>query len=75
MSSKDSKSIISALCWVRKGHANPVLKEYEPTEEEYNQHLKASKKLLKGQDISKKELKEAAKEIQQNMEDMDIEDD
>jgi hypothetical protein len=45
---KESKSIVSAVCWVRKGYAQPLLKEFEPTEEEFKEHLAVSKKLLKG---------------------------
>ena len=59
MSKKESRSIISAVCWVKKGYAAPVMKEYEPTEQEMRDHLKESKRLLKGGNIKDKEITEA----------------
>lgn len=72
--SKESNSIISALCWVKRGYAAPVLQEYEPTELEMLKHKKMQKKLGKGQDISQMEIGEAVKVVEKNMEEMDIDD-
>lgn len=42
-----SSTVISALCWVDRGYAKPILQEYEPTDEEILMHSKLSKKYLK----------------------------
>ena len=65
---------MSALCWVSRGYAKAELEEYEPNEEEIAEHQKMSKKLLKGKDIQKTDIGAAAKEMQDNMDNMDMSD-
>jgi hypothetical protein len=60
MDKNQSKSIISALCWVNRGYAASTLKEYEPTLEEIEKHKKVSLKYLKGKDLNEIDIKEAA---------------
>jgi hypothetical protein len=40
-------AIITSLCWVQRGYANTVMKEYEPTKEELEQYKKVSHTLSK----------------------------
>ena len=74
MEKNQNKTIISALCWVDRGYAAANLKEYQPTDEEMQRHLKISKKYLGGKDINKTDIQEAAKEIEENLERIDLDD-
>ena len=65
--SKENNSIISALCWIKRGHAAPMLQEYEPSENELKSHQKMQKKLAKGADINDMEIGQAVKVLENNM--------
>jgi hypothetical protein len=68
---KQSNSVISALCWVNRGFAAPIMQQYEPDDEEILQHSKLSKKYLK-KDIKTTEMKESAQEMEANVTAMQI---
>lgn len=61
----EHNSIVSAICWVKRGYAKAVLQEYEPTQEELQSYQKMSKKLLKGKKIE--DINEAKKEMEKNL--------
>lgn len=66
-----SNSVISALCWVSRGYAAPIMKQYEPDDAEILEHSKLSKKYLK-KDIKTTELKEAANDMEENLDNMQM---
>lgn len=61
---KNSRAIISALCWVDRGYARATLEEYNPTEEEVKASKDKAMKLLKGQDPSEMDIGDAKKQIE-----------
>lgn len=72
---KSQKAIVSAVCWVNRGHARATLEEYNPTEEELNRGRATAKKLLKGEDPSQMDIGEAKMKIEKNLKgDQDMED-
>jgi hypothetical protein len=36
----ESKTIVTALCWVSQGYAKPLLEGYEPDDKEMKKHSK-----------------------------------
>jgi len=65
-------TMVTAVCWVSRGYAKPQLDDYEPDEAEIKQHAKLQKKLAKGADIGTKDVAAAAKEIEKNLDDMNL---
>lgn len=42
-------TMVTALAWVSRGYAKPLLDVYEPTTKEMSKHQKLSHKLTKGE--------------------------
>ena len=54
-----------------RGYAAPIMQQYEPNDSEILEHSKLSKKYLK-KDIKTTELKEAANEMEANLDNMQV---
>ena len=67
-------AMITALCWVSRGFAKAMIDDDENMEEHVAEHSKIVHKLAKGTDAMKKDIGKAAKELEQNLEKMSIED-
>jgi len=64
-------TMVTALAWVGRGFAKPILDSFEPTEKELAKNQKMAGKLLKGKGKDQ-ELSAAVKEAEQQMENMDM---
>jgi hypothetical protein len=69
-------TMITSLCWVSRGFAKPLLEEANPDKDEKflkKQMLKQSKLSKKAKvDIGTGDIAQVAKQLAENMEDMDI---
>ena len=66
-------TMITALCWVSKGFAKPVIDAYEPDEKILKKHKKLQHKISKGQ--QGEDIGKMAKNIENKMADVNLEGD
>lgn len=63
-------TMVTALAWVSRGYAKPVLEGYEPSAKELSKHQKLQQKISKGN--KEKDLGKLAKQVEENLEQMEI---
>lgn len=68
-------AMITSLCWVSRGYAKAIIDEDENMDEHVAEHAKMVHKLAKGTDAMKKDIGQAAKELEKNLDKMSLEDD
>lgn len=72
-------AIITSLCWVSRGYASAIVEEYEPTKQEIEQYKQIGQTLaeyfctliLRG-DMEMQDYDKLTKEIENNLNDMDL---
>lgn len=67
-------TMVTALAWVGRGYARPVLDNFEPSQSELEKHQKVAGKLLKGKGKNQ-EISDAVKEAEMKMDEMEIDSD
>ena len=66
-------TMVTALAWVSRGFAKPMLEGYEPSAKELSKHQKLQQKISKGN--KEKDLSKLTKQVEENLEQMDIDGD
>jgi len=66
-------AMVTAIAWVGRGFAKPLLDSYEPDDAVMSKSKKLATKITKGK--QGKEINQVAKDVEMQMEEMDLEDD
>lgn len=68
-----SGTMVTALAWVSRGFAKPMLDNYEPSDKELAKHQKLHKKISK--DKNSKEIGKITKQVEEDLANMDLDSD